>query len=54
LEMLFPANVLASIEKTKIKTRKQKITTKIYNKPRLTERKYACIRNTKILKHKIN
>ena len=36
--MLFPANLLPSNEKAKIK-KLGEITTKIYNKPRLTEHK---------------
>ena len=41
----FPANPLASTEKNN-KNQKQEINTKIYNKPRLTVRKKACVRNT--------
>jgi len=40
--MLFPANLFASTEKTKLKNKTQKlgeITTKIYNIPKLTENK---------------
>ena len=38
--MLFPAYLLASTVETKIKYQKpEEITTKIYNKPRLTEHK---------------
>jgi len=44
-EMPFPANVSVSIEKTKLRN-PEEITTKIYNKPRLTEYMHQKHKNT--------
>ena len=53
MEMLFPANLLASIEKIKIR-KAEELTTEICNKPGLTENTNNHALKHKLLQQKIN